>query len=52
MEEKNNFGREEEDVNEVLCAAQMKVLLGEKSNTKMDGHLKDVKIQHPAEEAV
>ena len=30
---------------EILCAAQMKNLLGEKSNTRMDGHLKDVKIQ-------
>ena len=28
-----------------FCAAQLKILLGEKSNTRMDGHLKDVKIQ-------
>ena len=39
------FGREEEDVVDVFCAAQMKDLLGEKSNTRMDLHLKDVKIQ-------
>ena len=30
---------------EVLCAAQMKELIGEKSNSRMDGHLKDVKHQ-------
>ena len=30
---------------EILCAAQIQNLLGEKSNTRMDGHLKDVKIQ-------
>lgn len=29
---------------DILCAAQMKDLIGEKSNTRMDGHLKDVKI--------
>ena len=39
------FGREEEDVAEILCAAQMKELLGAKSNTRMDSHLKDVKAQ-------
>ena len=44
-EEKKPFGREEEDVAVILCAAQMKDLLGEKSNTRMDGHLKDVKTQ-------
>ena len=43
MEEKQSIGREEEDVAEILCAAQMKDLLGERSNTRMDGHLKDVK---------
>ena len=42
---KQRFAREEEDVAEILCAAQMKALLGEKSNTRMDGHLKDIKIQ-------
>ena len=30
---------------DILCAAQMKDLLAEKSNSRMDGHLKDVKIQ-------
>ena len=45
FEEKQPYAREEEDVAEILCAAQMKNLLGEKSNTRMDGHLKDVKIQ-------
>ena len=45
FEEKQPYSREEEDVVEILCAAQMKNLLGEKSNTRMDGHLKDVKIQ-------
>ena len=40
---KQNFAREEEDVADLLCAAQMKDLLGEKSNTRMDSHLKDVK---------
>ena len=30
---------------EILCAAQMKKLLGEKSNSRMDGHLKDVRAQ-------
>ena len=44
-EEKQSDAREEEDVAEILCAAQMKELLGVKSNTRMDGHLKDVKIQ-------
>ena len=39
------FVREEEDVAEILCAAQLKDLLGEKSNTRMDGHLKDVRTQ-------
>ena len=45
MEEKQPYAREEEDVAEILCAAQMHDLLGEKSNTRMDGHLKDVKTQ-------
>ena len=45
MEEKQPYAREEEDVAEILCAAQIKDLLGEKSNTRMDGHLKDVKTQ-------
>ena len=45
MEEKQSFDREEEDVAEILCAAQMKDLLGEKSNSKMDCHLKDVRKQ-------
>ena len=44
-EEKQPYVREEEDVAEILCAAQMKKLLGEKSNTRMEGHLEDVKIQ-------
>ena len=42
---KQHFGREEEDVTEVLCAAQMQALLGEKSNSRMMCHLKDVKKQ-------
>ena len=29
---------------DIVCAAQMKDLIGEKSNTRMDGHLKDVRI--------
>ena len=45
MKEKQPFAGEEEDVAEVLCAAQMKELLGEKSNSRMEGHLKDVKNQ-------
>ena len=45
MEEKPYDVREEEDVSEILCAAQLKRLLGEKSNTRMDCHLKDVKKQ-------
>ena len=45
FEEKQPYAREEEDVLEIICAAQIKKLLGEKSNTRMDGHLKDVKIQ-------
>ena len=44
-EEKQPSVLEEEDVADILCAAQMKDLLGEKSNTRMDGHLKDVKTQ-------
>ena len=45
VKEKQPFAREEEDVAEVLCAAQMKELMGGKSNSRMDGHLKDVRIQ-------
>ena len=45
MKEKQPFEREEEDVAEVLCAAQMEDLLGEKSNSRMECHLKDVKNQ-------
>ena len=45
VKEKQPFAGEEEDVAEVLCAAQMKELLGEKSNSRMEGHLKDVKNQ-------
>ena len=45
MKEKQPYAREEEDVAEILCAAQMQELLGEKSNSRMDGHLKDVKHQ-------
>ena len=45
MEEKQSFDREEEDVAEILCAAQMMDLLGEKRNSRMDSHLKDVKKQ-------
>ena len=45
MEERQPVVGEEEDVAEILCAAQMKDLLGEKSNTRMDGHLKDVRTQ-------
>ena len=44
-EKKHCFGREEEPVADILCAAQMKDLLGEKSNTRMDCHLKDVRTQ-------
>ena len=44
-EKKQCFGREEEPVADILCAAQMKDLLGEKSNTRMDCHLKDVRTQ-------
>ena len=44
-EKKQSFGREEEAVSDILCAAQMKDLLGEKSNTRMDCHLKDVRTQ-------
>ena len=44
-EKKQPSGREEEDVTDILCAAQMKDLLAEKSNGRMEGHLKDVKIQ-------
>ena len=43
--EKQQFAREEEDVAEILCAAQMQELLGEKSNSRMECHLKDVKNQ-------
>ena len=45
MKEKQPFVGEEEDVAEILCAAQMKDLLGEKSNTRMDRHLEDVRTQ-------
>ena len=45
MKEKQHLGREEEDVADILIAAQMKELLGQKSNTKMDGHLRDVRTQ-------
>ena len=44
-EKKQCFGREEEAVADILCAAQMKDLLGEKANTRMDCHLKDVRTQ-------
>ena len=44
-EKKQFFGREEEAISDILCAAQMKDLLGEKSNTRMDCHLKDVRTQ-------
>ena len=45
VEEKQRFDREEENVNDILCAAQMKALVGKKSNSRMDCHLKDVKVQ-------
>ena len=45
IEGKQPFGREEEDVAEILCAAQIKDLLGVKSNTRMDYHLDDVRTQ-------
>ena len=45
MKDKQRFDGEEEDVADVLCAAQMADLIGEKSNTRMDTHLKDVKVQ-------
>ena len=46
IKNKQRLDREEEDVADVLCAAQMANLIGEKSNTRMDAHLKDVKAQH------
>ena len=45
FEEKQAYAREEEDVAEILCAAQIQNFLGVKSNSRMDGHLEDVKIQ-------
>ena len=45
MKEKQPFVGEEEDVAEILCVAKLKYLLGEKSNTRMDGHLEDVRTQ-------
>ena len=45
IQEKQPFARKEGEVAELLCAAQMKELIGEKSNSRMDGHLKDVKHQ-------
>ena len=42
---KQPFAREEEDVADILCAAQMKNLIGANSNTRMDSHLKDVRYQ-------
>ena len=45
VKKKQRFALEEEDVAEILIAAQMKDLRGEKNNTRMDCHLKDVKTQ-------
>ena len=40
------IGGKEEDVTEILCAAQLKELLGARSYDRINTHIKDVLKQH------
>ena len=46
LSEEKIHRREEENAVDVLCAAQMKQLVGQKCTTRMDQHIEDVIKQH------